>query len=364
MSKILLLGTLLLLAMGCAGQEAEKKALVEVAPENPFSGDEVSVKAIFLGYGVEEIVVQLGNEKKSFLCPDRQDCSQTFLFTPSAGVHVLKVTGRGEEALSESRRIAVLERKQDKCLNGILFGECSTEKPLYCDNGEVRSNCGKCGCENGEFCSGSVCRAIAGKLAISKIVFPAVVPLGKKFSVKAELVALEKIFGGAQYAIGLGIGKKKLETTATAPETPKDGIISAGFDGILLGVGIYDVNVSVFALNLEKEALGNYSSNGAIRVALDTVAPEAPEITGVFAEGDDAVITWSGADDTSEYRLYASIEANPAFISYKFAKSFPGNTGSGVLEALSPGTHFFVMTAVDEAGNESKYSNVESARTG
>jgi len=45
-----------------------------------------------------------------------------------------------------------------KCSDGTLFGQCSTTKPLYCSNGRLIGDCFKCGCpDNG------ICKKIAGR---------------------------------------------------------------------------------------------------------------------------------------------------------------------------------------------------------
>ena len=40
----------------------------------------------------------------------------------------------------------VLGDETDKCSDGTLFGECSSNKPYYCDNGNLIENCSVCGC--------------------------------------------------------------------------------------------------------------------------------------------------------------------------------------------------------------------------
>ena len=42
--------------------------------------------------------------------------------------------------------------KATKCFEGTAIGECSFVKPKYCDNGALKSNCQKCGCNVDEVC--------------------------------------------------------------------------------------------------------------------------------------------------------------------------------------------------------------------
>jgi len=41
----------------------------------------------------------------------------------------------------------------DECQDGTLYGECSTNKPLFCDNGELANDCGSCGCSDSHECN-------------------------------------------------------------------------------------------------------------------------------------------------------------------------------------------------------------------
>jgi hypothetical protein len=40
------------------------------------------------------------------------------------------------------------------CNDGTLYGSCSTNKPLFCDNGNLVNDCQNCGCSSGLFCQG------------------------------------------------------------------------------------------------------------------------------------------------------------------------------------------------------------------
>ena len=40
----------------------------------------------------------------------------------------------------------------NKCFDGTDSGQCSSIKPKYCDNGALKSDCGRCGCSEDEVC--------------------------------------------------------------------------------------------------------------------------------------------------------------------------------------------------------------------
>jgi len=39
------------------------------------------------------------------------------------------------------------------CSDGTLYGQCSINKPIFCDNGDPRDDCQQCGCSSGETCN-------------------------------------------------------------------------------------------------------------------------------------------------------------------------------------------------------------------
>ncbi len=46
---------------------------------------------------------------------------------------------------------------QDACSDGTLYNKCSSNKEFYCDNGNLVSNCGLCGCGDGFNCENNQC---------------------------------------------------------------------------------------------------------------------------------------------------------------------------------------------------------------
>ena len=64
--------------------------------------------------------------------------------------------GAGAEDKKEAKKIFE-EKIIEECADGSSFGQCSLEKPKYCQDGTLIDNCEMCGCNVGELCSNSVC---------------------------------------------------------------------------------------------------------------------------------------------------------------------------------------------------------------
>ena len=63
--------------------------------------------------------------------------------------------GAGTEDKKETKKI--FEKIIEECADGSSFGQCSLEKPKYCQDGALIDNCEMCGCNAGEICSESAC---------------------------------------------------------------------------------------------------------------------------------------------------------------------------------------------------------------
>ena len=46
---------------------------------------------------------------------------------------------------------------QQKCSDGTLYSQCSTNKPTYCDNGKLIEKCSACSCPSGTICKNNEC---------------------------------------------------------------------------------------------------------------------------------------------------------------------------------------------------------------
>lgn len=347
---------------GCIenGPDAKPNLVVKLSSESPRAGEEFKIDASARGTAIKEITVDFGREKKSVECGKSTECTAGFSFTPAPGVYSLRVFAAMENGgkLAESRRV-VVNANSKGCLNGVEFGTCDSKKPLYCNEGKLEENCAKCGCPAGSQCSGTSCTQQAAVLRIDGLDFPAKAQAGRNFTVKAVLSA-EPSGAESKYVAELKIGKNNFSREFSSSGIVEGGKINVEISGVLAEEGTFDVNLSVFSLLSGKQQVGElFIKNGVAAVQkLEELAP--PALASVFAEGDDAVLNWANVEGATEYRLYKSSDVNPAYISYKHVKSFEGPETSGVIQNLPRGTHYFVMTAADAFGNESKYSEVKS----
>jgi len=344
----------------------------ETAPQNPSlslsvnkhnleAGEEIVASARADESIGLTVILEVGQEKKSLECAENP-CVLVLSTAPKPGVYSLRarVTGLEEgKTLEASRRIVVSERKTT-CVDGTWFGSCAGKKPLFCSSGVLEEKCSECGCDEGFYCTGKRCAAKALPLELVSLEFPRKAEAGKNFLVKATLKGESQ--PGAAYTARLKIGAQELEKNISSG--PVNGTIEVVFSNVNLNQGSFDLNLTVLAQNIREETSLEHFEENAVIVVSEIGPPAAPAITSVFVEGDDALISWGKVGGASGYRLYKSVDANPAFISYRLLKEFPGESESGVVEALGSGTHFFVMTATDGFGNESDYSNVETAVIG
>ena len=58
--------------------------------------------------------------------------------------------GAEREVMEEKETVAT-------CSDETIYGDCSLQKPNYCDNGNLVDNCELCGCYQGESCSDGIC---------------------------------------------------------------------------------------------------------------------------------------------------------------------------------------------------------------
>ena len=105
---------------------------------------------------------------------------------------------------------------------------------------------------------------------------------------------------------------------------------------------------ALFLINVGLNGCGD--SSGAEQAML-------PGIPDFEQSGESIILAWErpendGENDTSGYRLYYGT------VSGRYSKIINvGNYTSCSVDALSPGTWYFAVTAYDRQGNESEYSN-------
>ncbi|MCR4334943.1 MAG: hypothetical protein NUV57_00200 [archaeon] len=355
---IVLIALALFLLIPTTSSEEKVSIDLDVGSGNFFSGEDLKVKINAFG-NPDKIVVQLGSEKKEFPCD--KICEIAISFNPKPGVYNLKAIASKQGIFVEKEvRIVVSEQKRS-CVNNVSFGACSDEKPLYCDNGLLKERCSVCGCNESYFCSSEKCSLRAPKLYFSKMNFPSRVELGKEFLVSLYFTSEAHVPEGANYLVIIGLGKNSIEKNFSTKEFNAGESIKFELMANIQEAGFFDLNLTVFSLNENVKEIYTYFQKDALQSVLDIAPPAIPMFSELFVEGDDVVLSWTNVENASEYLVYKSADANPAFISYKFLKSFSAEENTGVIQALEKGTHFFVITASDEFGNESGYSEVKTA---
>ena len=331
----------------------EQNAVFEVSvnKENLVKGEELMILVNWQG----DLLIELGNEKKTEVCDSF--CEKEFSFHPVEGVYKLKVTqNKSEKIAFETKRIIVTKAKKE-CVNSVAFNECSETKPFYCNNGVLEENCEKCGCNTNQYCYENKCFLIPVLPKFSDLSFPKKVLINQEFSITQEL-NFENIVGSARYELIIEINHEKFYKKFVATKEK----MSISFEELLLPLGEYDFNVVLLGFNpIEEELL---SQSGKIEVITQLPELQIPIFKSVFLEGDDIVFSWQTVENAEKYNIYKSIDANPAFISYKYFTNFSGEQNTGVIQALNTGTHFFVMTSEDYFGNESEYSEMKSITVG
>ncbi|MEK6957981.1 MAG: hypothetical protein AABW99_03315 [archaeon] len=364
----LIAATLIIFSAAYYSVVSEPKSMVlavSVQGKEHYSSQPIEVSVSATGTQLRQLTLELGTEKKTFECGNKNECSASATFSPGAGVYQLiaaATNSTGKNA--EQKQRLVVSQIKESCVNGIPFSGCAPEKPLYCNNGILENNCGQCGCSGGYYCSAGICAAEAAALSLKEIIYPEKVQSGKKFSVKVVAQAASDSAQGAKYVLELKLGKNDVSAEFSMGQLDAGEETTMEIPGITLEDGTYDLNASVFSLNAEKAQVISFYRENAVSALTDADPPQAPQITGIFVEGMDAVISWSNVGEASTYNVYKSFDANPAFISYRLEKTFDGTSTSGVIQGLGKGAHFFVVTAVDAFGNESRYSNVESVSVG
>ncbi|HLC79450.1 MAG TPA: hypothetical protein VJG83_03385 [archaeon] len=357
MQKLIGIFFLLVIFCGCSANPLERGSIeIELENEEIAQGESITVNVRAQNTGAGEIVVEMGSLQKSINCP-QGSCEQQVIFTPSQGVYVVFAYAINEdEKIQSSKKKVVVLQSGKFCANSIAFGSCGKEKPQYCNEGVIENNCEKCGCGHGFFCEGQLCTPLSSPLKIEGATYPQKVEAGKQFYFTLTLKPESATEAGARYRAVAQVGSEKFEKGFSL-EGRTDGNFSI-YIPASLDAGVFEVKIFVFALNENEQKTSEFVGN--IQSLKDLPPPTAPVLQQVFAEGDDAIISWSQVSEAREYRLYKSSSVNPAYISYKFYQSYGKDDTSTVIQSLEKGSHFFVISAVDEFNNESPYSEVQS----
>jgi hypothetical protein len=111
---------------------------------------------------------------------------------------------------------------------------------------------------------------------------------------------------------------------------------------------------------------GQIRTDGGSTTGTDTTAPTFSGLTSATATGSNVTLGWTAATDNSAaasaitYRVFRSTTAGGQVFTSPTATTSPGATTHS-LTGLAAGTHYFVVRAVDDSGNEDKNTVEKSA---
>ena len=335
-------------------EKSEITVFLSSSSQSILEGASINVKARAVGKEIEQIELSIGEEVKIKNCGMQSECVFEETFSPKKGVYALKTKAISKNAIAEDSTRIVVSQQKKTCINGIAWNSCAEKKPFYCSEGVVEEKCSVCGCEENQVCIEEKCVVQPTNLSGVLSDYPNIVLENQEFSI---IVSFENagLLPSSAYRTTLATGENVLSKEFLGKEN------EIVFEGISLPEGPHSIGLKVFGG--EKE-IYSFLEEDAILSIKEVSAIEAPSITTIFSEGDDAIISWSKVTGAKEYNLYKSISANAAFISYKKYLVVSGKQTSEAVQALGEGTHFFVITASDYYGNESDYSNVESITIG
>jgi hypothetical protein len=328
-----------------------QKTEIEINSKESFEKGELAVFKVKAKnpMGIKKIIYVSPNKKEEKKC-NSKECNAEFneIFQKKGILLIeIKVLLENDKKETKKKRIQVTE-KGNKCIDGTLFGECSTKKPKYCSNGKLEDNCELCGCEKGK-CIEKKC-LYTGILEIEKI------------------WTEQKFFKPGQ----------RIDLTVKAKENPK-GEFSFEIEWERKGKTekkeektkkIDSSEFKIQTISPEKEGEysikliyeGNSYSVNEITIREDSTPPA--KVTGLTArkEKGKILLAWNPnkEDDLMEYRIYRSKEDNMAYTTYTHAKTVQGNLSGIELEEWK--TNYFYVIAVDYFGNESEPSEVIEAR--
>jgi len=185
---------------------------------------------------------------------------------------------------------------------------------------------------------------------------------GKEFSIIIEVTSEAGFVSGAKYKTKISLDNDIAENEFVISEVGNTQ--SWAINKLSLPAGTHSILIEVFSINETENLAATYSKENAIESLVSAPPIGIPQIQSIFAEGDDAVITWSGVSNSSGYKLYKSTVSKEIYTAYRLYSSFDANTTTTVIQGLSSGTHAFVIRAVDLFGNDGDYSEPKTVVIG
>lgn len=349
----IILAILAIFFSGCANIYSEPPYLeTNIKSGNYIEGEEINLN--ILAKNTQSVKIFLGEKTEVVECENNY-CSISKSVNLKQGVYKIRVVASGEGGKKEETATITVLGPSKKCIGGLLEGQCSKEKPKMCINGALKDKCSVCGCDNGAKCVGESCETLMPLAKKIEVSYP------KKIGELQPFKMLGKIFFEGQVNSKKAVAKIFLgqnEFTNDISISTNEKTVSE-FEVLIPAIskGKYDLRVEIYEKLENEKPIITYFEKEAILVVEKGDRLPAPEKLSGFSEGNDIILNWKEVEGANSYNIYKSIDANPAFISYKIIGVASGEN-SFVLQSQKKGTHFFVVTAVDIFGIESDYSNV------
>ncbi len=338
---------------GCASIYAEPPSLeVNIKSGQYIEGEEISLEII--AKNSQSIKIFLGEKTEVVECNNNY-CSISKKLNLKQGVYKIKVVAIGDGGKKEETATVAVLGSSKRCVEGLLEGQCSSEKPKMCINGVLKDKCSVCGCDNGAKCVGEYCEILMPKARKIELEYPKKVGESQPFRILGKIF-FEGLVGSKKAVVKIVLGETEFINEIFINTNEK---MVSEFEVLIPAIrkGKHDLRIEIYENNEKEKPIITYFEKEAILVVEKGDKLPAPKNLSGFSEGNDIILNWNEVNGANSYNIYKSIDANPAFISYKVIGVASGEN-SFVLQEQKKGTHFFVVTAVDIFGIESDYSNV------
>lgn len=319
------------------------------------------------------------NKEETLDCKREDSCKGTFSDSFAlAGIYQIKVkVVDGENKEFEQKKTIRVINRENTCIDGTKFNECSNNVPKFCMQGSLEDNCSICGCNEKYFCFNESCMASADFLNIKNVeaVGFNIVRINSPFSIKITLQnPEEEILKGAYYLLDVNIIDSAREIYLNIQKEfnlqsnlQNSDLLEIVIDRDNTGVEIrlekedeYDLDVALYGMIRD----GKYSLLDLVTVwdfvsaSADKTAPSKPTGLTATKTAEGVLLSWNPnlEADLMAYDIYESISVEPIYISYRFRESVSGEENSIKIKDLENKKYYFVITAVDYLGNESQYS--------
>jgi len=352
------------------------------APKNALAGEEFTVRIEAREEkGIKKINYESTATKKEIGCGQKECSAEIKERIGQTGIFELKAVITNNSGEQKTQKTIISISKSRDC-TGTGNGECSAQKPLYCENGTLKANCNKCGCTAGKCSSGTgECLEEGEKnflLSINSIKpeAPYAKP-GSPISIELELIndSGKRTSIGASYLLELNFNGNaiianthsfSLSKELQPEETTKIEVREKDNSGKSFTIaieGTYSINSTLYLQQDGNKTKLSELSQGQITIRNDTIAPSAPSGLSAARGGNIITLHWNANSegDLKEYRVYESTSVQAGYIAYSFKKSVGRESTTTEIAAEAGQEKYFVITAMDYFGNESGYSNIAKA---